>query len=63
MTSTPIRDPAGDHLITPQNSALLLIDCQLSQIGAVRSMGHDLLKNVISAVKVVAKLFEVPIVH
>ena len=63
MTSTPIRDQAGDHLITPQNSALLLIDYQPSQIGAVRSMDHDLLlKNVISTVKV-AKLFEIPIVH
>jgi nicotinamidase-related amidase len=63
MTSTPIRDQAGDHLITPQNSALLLIDYQPSQIGAVRSMDHDLLlKNVISMVKV-AKLFEIPIIH
>jgi nicotinamidase-related amidase len=63
MTSTPIRDQARDHLITPQNSALLLIDYQPSQIGAVRSMDHDLLlRNVISTVKV-AKLFGVPIVH
>jgi nicotinamidase-related amidase len=63
MTSTPIRDQARDYLITPQNSALLLIDYQPSQIGAVRSMDHDLLlRNVISTVKV-AKLFGVPIVH
>jgi len=63
MTSTPIRDQSGDHLITPQNSALLVIDYQPSQIAAVRSIDHELLvKNVISTVKV-AKLFEVPIVH
>ena len=63
MTSTPIRDQSADHLITPQNSALLVIDYQPSQIAAVRSIDHDLLlKNVISTVKV-AKLFEVPIVH
>src|SRR6476659_5406341 len=63
MTSTPIRDQAGDHLITPQNSALLVIDYQPSQIAAVRSIDHDLLlKNVISTVKV-AKVFEIPIVH
>ncbi|MDX6654679.1 MAG: hypothetical protein QOH18_1389 [Solirubrobacterales bacterium] len=63
MTSTPIRDQAGDHLISPQNSALLVIDYQPSQIGAVRSIDHDLLlKNIVSTVKV-AKLFEVPIVH
>lgn len=63
MTSTPIRDQQSDHLITPQNSALLVIDYQPSQIGAVRSMDPDLLmKNVVSTVKV-AKLFGVPIVH
>jgi hypothetical protein len=26
MTSQAIRDPLADHLITPQNSALVLID-------------------------------------
>ncbi|MDX6637148.1 MAG: hypothetical protein QOJ01_659, partial [Solirubrobacterales bacterium] len=34
---TAIRDPLADHLITPQNSALVLIDYQPSQIEAVRS--------------------------
>ncbi len=63
MTSTPIRDQSGDHLITRQNSALVVIDYQPSQVGAVRSIDHELLlKNVISTVKV-AKLFEVPIIH
>lgn len=63
MTSQPIRDPLADHLITPANSALAVIDYQPSQIGAVRSIDHDLLlKNVVSTVKV-AKLFGVPIVH
>ena len=31
MTSGPIRDPIADHLITPHNAALLLIDYQPSQ--------------------------------
>jgi nicotinamidase-related amidase len=63
MTSTPIRDQIADHLITPANSALAVIDYQPSQIEAVRSMDHDLLlKNIISTVKV-AKLFGVPIIH
>src|SRR5258705_869118 len=63
MTSQPIRDPLADHLITPANSALAVIDYQPSQIGAVRSIDHDLLlKNVVSTVKV-AKLFGVPIIH
>ena len=37
MTSQPIRDPLADHLITPENSALVLIDYQPEQIAAVRS--------------------------
>ena len=61
--STPIRDQVGDQLLTPKNSALLVIDYQPSQIGAVRSMDRDLLlKNIVSTAKV-AKLFGVPIVH
>ena len=33
-----IRDPIGDHLLTPQNAALLVIDEQPSQMAAVQSM-------------------------
>src|SRR5580704_10167756 len=63
MTSQPIRDPLGDHLITPQNAAFVLIDYQPSQFGTVRSMGTDLLrKNVVSTVRT-ARAFGVPIVH
>jgi nicotinamidase-related amidase len=58
-----IRDPLADHLITPQNAALVLIDYQPSQFAAVRSMYPDLLlENIVSTVKL-AKLFDVPIVH
>ena len=38
MTSQAIRDPLADHLITPQNAALVLIDYQPSQFATVRSM-------------------------
>jgi nicotinamidase-related amidase len=63
MTSAPVRDPLSDHLITPQNSALLLIDYQPSQLAGVRSMDRDLLvKNAVSTVKTV-KTFEIPVVH
>jgi nicotinamidase-related amidase len=64
VTSSPaIRDQVGDHLITPKNSALVLIDYQPSQIAAVRSMDRDLLlKNAVSTVKL-ARLFGLPIVH
>jgi nicotinamidase-related amidase len=58
-----IRDPLADHLITPQNSALILIDYQAEQFADVRSMDPDLLlENIVSTVKL-AKLFDVPIVH
>jgi nicotinamidase-related amidase len=58
-----IRDQFGDHLLTPKNSALVVIDYQPSQLAGVRSMDRDLLlKNVVSTAKV-AKLFGVPIVH
>ena len=33
-----ICDPLADHLLTPQNAALLVIDYQPSQIAAVQSM-------------------------
>ena len=63
MSSAPIRDQLGDHLITPQNAALVVIDYQPSQFATVRSMDPDLLlKNVVSTAKV-AKLFGIPIVH
>src|SRR5947208_8080214 len=63
MTSQPIRDPLADHLITPQNSAFVLIDYQPSQFATVRSMDETLLrKNIVSTVRTV-KTFGVPVVH
>jgi nicotinamidase-related amidase len=63
MASLPVRDPVGDHLLTPQNAALLVIDYQPSQFGAVRSIDRDLLlANIVSTVKT-AKAFGMPIVH
>ncbi len=63
MASAPIRDQAGDHLITPENAALVLIDYQPSQFATVRSIDPDLLrKNIISTVKA-ARAFGMPIVH
>ncbi len=63
MTSAPVRDPLADHLITPHNAALLLIDYQPSQLAGVGSMDHELLlKNAVSTVRTV-KTFGVPVVH
>jgi nicotinamidase-related amidase len=58
-----IRDQLADHLLTPQNAALIVIDYQPSQIAAIRSIDPELLtKNIVSTVKV-AQLFGLPIVH
>jgi nicotinamidase-related amidase len=63
MASLPVRDPVGDHLLTPQNTALLVIDYQPGQFAAVSSMDRDLLlANIVSTAKI-AKLFGLPIVH
>jgi nicotinamidase-related amidase len=63
MTSLPLRDPVGDDLLTPQNSALIVIDYQPSQFATVRSMDPELLlDNIVSTVKT-AKAFDLPIVH
>jgi hypothetical protein len=63
MSSSAIRDPLVDHLITPRNSALILIDYQPAQFATVRSMDPELLlKNIVSTVKT-AKTFGLPIVH
>ena len=63
MASLPVRDPVGDHLLTPKNSALVLIDYQPPQFAAVNSLDRDLLlENIVSTVKT-AKAFDLPIVH
>src|ERR1700746_3177902 len=63
MTSAPMRDPLSDHLITPENSAFLLIDYQPQQLVAVRSMDRALLvKNAVSTVRTI-KTYGVPVVH
>ena len=63
MASLPVRDPVGDHMLTPQNAALAVIDYQPSQFAGVRSIDRDLLlENIVSTVKS-AKAFDLPIVH
>jgi nicotinamidase-related amidase len=62
MTSEPIRDPISDHLLTPENSALVVIDYQPSQIQAVGSMEHELLLDNILSVARLGKAFDLPVV-
>ena len=62
MTSEPVRDPLTDHLLTPQNTALVVIDYQPGQVHAVASMDKDLLVDDIVSVARTAQTFDVPVV-
>jgi nicotinamidase-related amidase len=61
-SSSAIRDPLEDHLLTPQNAALLIIDYQPIQVMSVASMDRRMLVSNIVAVIRTAKLFGVPVV-
>jgi len=62
MTSQPIRDQVEDHLITPKNAALLIIDYQPLQVGDIVSMDHRTLVANAVAVAKAAKIYGMPIV-
>ena len=63
MSSEPIRDPVEDHLLTPQNSAFIIIDYQPVQVNSIASMERQrLVSNIIRATKA-AILYDLPIVH
>jgi nicotinamidase-related amidase len=57
-----MRDPLTDPLLTPANSALIIIDYQPNQFGAVTSIDTKLLLRNIVTVAKLAKLYELPIV-
>ena len=62
MTSELMRDPLTDPLLTPANSALVVIDYQPSQIKAVTSTDTELLVRNIVTVARLAKIYRLPIV-
>src|SRR5579864_2143460 len=62
MTSQPMRDQVEDHLITPKNAALLIIDYQPPQVSSIVSMDHRTLVANIVATARLAKLYALPIV-
>jgi nicotinamidase-related amidase len=62
MVSEPVRDPIADHLLTPQNSALVVIDYQPSQVQTVSSIDHDLLVDNIVSVARLAGTYDLPVV-
>ena len=62
MTSESIRNPLTDALLTPTNSALVVIDYQPAQIATVTSMDTKLLTRNIVSVARLAKAYGLPIV-
>ena len=62
MTSQPVRDQVRDHLLTPKNSALILIDYQPVQVSSAASMDRRTLVSNITVVAKTARLFGLPVV-
>ncbi len=63
MTSEAIRDPAKDHLLTPGNSAFIIIDYQPVQVNSIASMDRQLLINNICGAAKAAVAYKLPIIH
>ncbi|NLU70350.1 isochorismatase family protein [Streptomyces sp. HNM0574] len=57
---TPPR--SDDHLLTPDNAALVLIDYQPEQVGTVASIGHEELMLNVTAVARAAAAYGLPVV-
>lgn len=59
---TPIRNPEGDALLTPQNAVIAFIDYQPEQYRGVGSVGHEELLAHVTMLGRVATAFELPVV-
>ncbi len=62
MTTQIARDPKTDHMLTPENSALILIDFQPGLIDGTTSVSRDILVNNVVALARTGRLFQLPIV-
>ncbi|TDV49614.1 nicotinamidase-related amidase [Pseudomonas helmanticensis] len=63
MASEAIRNPHTDQLLTPENSALIVIDYQPVQVSSIRSMPRDELVFNITSVAKAAVNYNLPIIH
>ena len=63
MTSETIRNPHTDQLLTPENSAFIIIDYQPVQVSSIRSMPREELVFNITSVAKAAVAFNLPIIH
>jgi nicotinamidase-related amidase len=62
MSSEPIRDQIADHLLTPMNSALIMIDYQPTQVNSIRSMDQQQLVQNSVRVARLATTYGLPII-
>lgn len=62
MSSLPIRDQKNDHLITPENSVLIMIDYQPVQIDSINSMNRATLVSNMILVAKLAKYYSLPVI-
>ena len=62
MSSFPIRDQNKDHLLTPNNAALIIIDYQPTQVNSINSMNrYQLVENIVVTAKA-AKTYGLPVI-
>jgi nicotinamidase-related amidase len=62
MSSPKIRDQQADHLLTPENSVVIIIDYQATQVGSIESTDKfRMVQNTIALVKL-ARVFKMPII-
>ena len=62
MSSLKIRDQKTDHLLTPENSTVIIIDYQATQVGSIESTDkYRMVQNAIALARL-AKQFKMPLV-
>lgn len=62
MATVLNRDAGTDYLLTPKNSALVLIDYQPALVDGTNSIDRDVLMNNVVAMAKAAKMYDLPIV-
>ena len=62
MAVAVARDPKTDHLLSVENSVLVLIDYQPGLVDGTHSIERDVLLNNVVAMAKVARLYELPII-
>ena len=62
MTSGPVRDQVTDHLLTPRNAALVVIDYQPDQMRVMTSMDREVLVDNMVSVARLARTYDLPVV-